>query len=165
MAAYDAHQISPSPYFLSFNTQSLAIFSPSALFGSSVHIFRTTYSIHIFPLRFSSALLSILYLLYVFYSYFSFIYVNILHFYWLLWAFHSSFSLTSFAFFFHSSIQFAVLYSLGHLRFPSLSHSLTSHILSTANLAFSVLFPFTHSSIMRILCLMHTHRLLYTCCL
>ena len=76
MAAYDAHQFFPSPYFPSFNTQSLEIFSPSALFGSSVHIFHTTYSIHIFPLRFSNALLSISYLLDVFYSYFSFIHVK-----------------------------------------------------------------------------------------
>ena len=66
-----------------------------------------------------------------------------------------------------SCIQFDFLYSLGHLRSPNLSQSLTSHILSDANLAFSVFLPFTpsltHSSIMHTLCLMHTHCLLYTC--
>ena len=128
--------------------------------------FRTTCLIHIFPLRFSNALLSISYLLHVLYSYFSFIYVNTLHFYCLLWDFHSSFSLTSFVFFFRSCIQFAFLCSLGHLRLPNLSHSLTSHILWAADLhsVFSPSFSsLTHSSIMHTLCLMHTHRLLYTC--
>ena len=93
---------------------------------------------------------------------------HILHFYCLLWAFHSNFSLTSFAFF-CSCMQFAVLYSLGHLRFPNLSHSLTfSHITSQFGCKSCIqcslpLHSLTHSSIMRTLCLMHTHHLLYTC--
>ena len=106
----------PFHYFPSF-TQSLALFSPSALFGSSVHI---------------------------------------LHFCCLLWTFHSSFSLTSFFFQLMHSVCYLVF--TRHLRLPILSHSLTSHILSAANLAISVPFPFTPS---------HTHQSCtpFACCI
>ena len=56
---------------------------------------------------------------------------------------------SSVLFFFSSCIQFAILYSLGHLHLSNLSHPLTSHILSAANLAFGVLVLFTPS---------HTHQ-------
>ena len=129
--------------------------------------FLTTYSIHIFNLHFSTSLLSISYLLHVFYSYVSFIHVTMHHFYCLLWALHSSFSLTSFFVFFFAH-AFSLL-SCSHWSIFPLFHILSHHILSAANLAFRVFLPFTpsltHSSIMRTLCLMHTHHLLHICLL
>ena len=95
----------PSHYFPSF-TQSLALSSPSALFGSSVHILQCVSIPHIqfifFHFAFQQCIVILSYLLHVLCSYFSFIHVNILHFYCLLWAFHSSFSLTSCVFLAHA---------------------------------------------------------------